>query len=363
MKYPIADTHAMKVRQAVLMVGGKGTRLLPLTERRPKPILSVADRPCIWYLARSMARAGIEEIVLACGYRPGEMEALGNGEDLGVKITYTYEDSPMGTGGALKLLEDRLDDVFVAANGDVFADVDIRGQIADHLSSGADVTMSVRYVEDPSQFGIALLDDDRFVQRFMEKPKPEEAYSHWINSGVYVVDRGVLGMIPPGEYYDFSKDLFPRLIGHGGGIRGFPMEGIWMDVGRPHDLMEANLAAAQREKSGTTPDGCVLRGRHYVSPDCSVSSSELDESAVSEGCDVSDSRLSRTLLLRDCKVDGAEISHSILGEGCVVSKGARITDSVLADFTVVGPGETITGDRIVRCMRSDYNSVLEKKRG
>ena len=130
----------MKVRQAVVMVGGQGTRLRPLTENRPKPVLPVAGKPCIWYLLRSMADAGIEEIFLACGYRPEMIsEALGDGSDLGVRLVYSYEKSPMGTGGALKLLESRLDPVFLAANGDVFADIDITGQIGRHFSSGADV--------------------------------------------------------------------------------------------------------------------------------------------------------------------------------------------------------------------------------
>ena len=119
----------MKVRQAVVMVGGMGTRLRPLTENRPKPMLPVADRPCIWYLMRSLARAGIEEVILACGYKPGMMEALGDGSDLGIKIFYSYEDEPLGTAGAIKNVEGRLDDVFVAANGDVFADIDVREEI------------------------------------------------------------------------------------------------------------------------------------------------------------------------------------------------------------------------------------------
>ena len=150
---------ARKVRQAVLMVGGKGTRLLPLTENKPKPMLSVADRPCIWYLIRSMARAGIEEVILGCGYKPGMMEALGDGSDLGVSIVYSYEDEPRGTAGAMKIVQNRLDDTFVAANGDVFADLDVAGEIERHIEMGAAVTDLLTPVDNQCEYGIAHVDD------------------------------------------------------------------------------------------------------------------------------------------------------------------------------------------------------------
>ena len=125
---------AKKVTKALIMVGGKGTRLLPLTGTKPKPILEVADKPCMWYLLRSLAKAGIEEVILGCGYRSEAMkDAIGDGSDLGMKITYSYEDEPLGTSGAMKLAEDQLDDTFVACNGDVFADIDLAAEIEEHF--------------------------------------------------------------------------------------------------------------------------------------------------------------------------------------------------------------------------------------
>ena len=132
------------------MVGGKGTRLMPLTETKPKPILSVVDKPCIWYLIRSLARAGIEEVILACGYKPGMMEELGDGSDLGIRIRYAYEDEPMGTAGAMKLLEDQLDDTFVASNGDVFADIDVAEEIGVHQDTDAKITIALTPVTTPA---------------------------------------------------------------------------------------------------------------------------------------------------------------------------------------------------------------------
>lgn len=187
------------VKQAVIMVGGKGTRLLPLTKNKPKPILSVDDKPCLWYLMRSFASAGIEEIILACGYRSQQLvDAIGDGSDLGIRVRYSFEDEPLGTAGAMKMVEDSLDEVFVAANGDVFADIDVIGQIEAHTSSGAAITISLIPVENPCEFGTALVEEDGRISRFIDKPRPEEVLSNLINAGVYVVNRDVLRYVPAG---------------------------------------------------------------------------------------------------------------------------------------------------------------------
>lgn len=339
-----------KVRQAVVMVGGKGTRLLPLTETHPKIILPVADRPCLWYLLRSLANAGIEEVILACGYKSEQMvAAIGDGTDLGLKIVYSYEDEPMGTGGAMKLVEDRLDEVFVAANGDVFASIDVASEIREHLDSGASVTIALTPVENPCEFGIARVGDDGRITEFKEKPRPEEAFSNLINAGVYVIDRSVLEHVPEGSFYDFSKDLVPLLMERGHRIQGFGISGIWMDVGRPRDLVNANLAIAQAEHAGSGDSAVdsVRNGTLYMGDGASVVGSDVNDAVVSNGSKVTGSRLDRVLVMPGCTVDGATVENSILGYGCTVSKGATVRNSVLGDGTVVGPGETVDEDRQV----------------
>lgn len=339
----------MKVRQAVVMVGGKGTRLMPLTETKPKPILSVVDKPCIWYLVRSLARAGIEEVILACGYKPGAMEELGDGSDLGIKIRYSYEDEPMGTAGAMKLLEDQLDDVFVASNGDVFADIDVAEEIRMHQETGADITIALTPVENPCEFGIARVDDQGRISEFKEKPKPEEVFSNLINAGVYVMRKDVLSRVPPGKFFDFSKDLVPIIMSEGGRIQGYNLSGIWMDVGRPHDLLGANLAIAAREHSDrqwSSEDACI-RGDFYMGPGSKVGNSELISSVVLAGSTVENSRLDHVLVMRNCTVEGATIMNTILGDGCIIKTGAKISNAVLRDDTVVEAGESIDGGRIV----------------
>lgn len=342
--------RGMKVRQAVVMVGGMGTRLRPLTENKPKPMLSVADKPCIWYLMRSLARAGVEEVILACGYKPGMMESLGDGSDLGIKIIYSYEDEPLGTAGAIKNVEFRLDETFVAANGDIFADIDVGKEIETHFENNASVTLALTPVENPCEFGIARLDDSGRILEFKEKPKSEEVFSNLINAGIYIVQKSVLSKVPEGKFYDFSKDLIPVLMGEGKVIQSYILNGTWMDVGRPHELLEANLEVAQREyglKCWDTAVECCVKGGFYVGPGASIVNSTASKTIVSKGSSVKDSNLDRVLLLNDCKVDGAKIKNSILGDGCIVGKGSEISNAVLADNTVVKEGEKIEGDRIV----------------
>ena len=332
------------------MVGGMGTRLRPLTENKPKPMLSVADKPCIWYLIRSLARAGIEEVILACGYKPGMMESLGDGSDLGTKIVYSYEKEPLGTAGAIRNVLPRLDEVFVAANGDVFADIDVKKEIEEHFASKATVTIALTPVENPCEFGIARVDDEGRILEFKEKPKPEEVFSNLINAGIYVVDRSCIDLVPENSFYDFSKDLVKVLMERGDRIQSYRLNGVWMDVGRPHDLLEANLAVADREyrlKQYDSAVECCTKGEFYLGPGSSAGNSTAVKTVISKGSKVTDSNLNRVLILKDCVVEGARITNSILGDGCRVRRGAEITNAVLADNTVVGEGERIDGDRVV----------------
>ena len=335
-----------EVRQAVIMVGGKGTRLLPLTLTRPKPAMPVLDKPFLKYLIESMADAGIEEVFLACGYKSDVLaHAIGDGSDMGVRIIYSDEDTPLGTGGAIKRLEDRLDPVFLAANGDTLTSVDIAAQIREHFESGAAVTDSLSEVDDPSQAGVVRIDGDGRILEFQDKPKREEACSNLVNSGVYVVDKKVLGYIPKDTFYDFSKDLFPLLIEKGERLQGHMAKGIWVDIGRPHDLIRMNLVMADRLYRGhdwsDSAEDSVLDGTVYLGDGTVVRSSKVSESVISKGCDVRSSYLSGTFVMGACRIDGARVENSILGEGCVLKKGCLVVDSVLKDGTVVDENRKI----------------------
>ncbi len=337
-----------KISQAVIMVGGKGTRLYPLTETKPKPILPVADWPCICYLIRSLAEAGIDRVIMACGYRSQQLvEALGDGSDFGIEITYSYEDEPLGTGGAMKLVEDMLDDVFVAANGDVFADIDVKTIIDEHFRVNASMTLALTPVENPCEFGIVLVDDDGQILKFKEKPKPEEAFSNLINAGVYVIDKSVLKFVPNKTFFDFSKDLVPKVMDDGGRIQGYVLHGTWMDVGRPRDLLRSNLHIASEDNgTGKVKDSSV-EGTYYIGSGAEVYDSTIRDSVISKDSKISGSNIRNSLVMSSCKVTGATIRNSILGDGCIVCEGAEIIDSVLADGTEVPPNGRINERREV----------------
>lgn len=341
-----------KIRQAVIMVGGKGTRLRPLTETRPKPVLPVLDKPCLMYLIESMVNAGIDDVILACGYKSEKLVAeIGNGKELGISISYSYEDEPLGTAGAIKLIEDRLDDTFIAANGDVFADIDVAKEIDIHRRTEATVTLALTPVDNPCEFGIARIEDDGRISEFREKPRPEEVFSNLINAGVYVVEKRVMSEVPDGKAFDFSKELIPLLMGRGERIQSYRLEGSWRDVGRPSDLFGANRDMALKrygnhEWSGERFLGSEIKRPFYAGEGVIMKESQADSSVILKESKILHSNLKDTLVMWNCNIDSSEISGSILGEGCMIGEGSVIIDSVLGDRTSVKPNSKIIGNVI-----------------
>lgn len=334
----------------MILVGGKGTRLRPLTDDCPKPILPVLDKPCLEYFIDSIAEAGITDVILACGYKSEKMAvALGDGSKQGISITYAYEDHPMGTGGAVKLLEDRLDDIFVVVNGDVFIDLDLEKEIEEHYSKKADVTIALTTVENPCEYGIARQDDDGRIMEFKEKPKPEEVFSNLINAGVYIVNKEVLRYIPEGVMYDFSKELFPLIMSKGYRIQGHSLNGHWRDVGRPSDLIDANLEMADRLYRGHDWSDQVtssnIIGEFYAGEGTAIKGSKLDRSIIHKNCEIIDSDIKNSLVLPDCNINSAILIGTVLGKHCSIGAGSKVVDSVLADGTIVGKNQVVRNAR------------------
>jgi mannose-1-phosphate guanylyltransferase len=342
------------VRQAVIMAGGEGTRLRPLTNTRPKPLLPVLGRPCIEYTIRSMVRAGVEEIILALGYRSQDIRAaLGDGKDLGVELAYSYEDMPMGTAGAVKLLQDRLDDTFLVGSGDTLTDADLTGLIKFHIDSKAEATMSLTEVAQPQQFGIVGTDASGRITRFKEKPGPEEVFSNVINAGTYVLQRDVLDLVPTGQKWDFSKNLYMDMLAQGRGLYASTLNGYWKDIGRPADLLEANIRMAEKTGEPTYVKGAVTEGNIVVEGVRGAAASIIGPSFIGKGsglgigsmvcssCLGAKTKLAAgvwvegSLLLDDCKVGkGTKLYNTILGQGCSIGPGLTIRDSVLGDGVV-----------------------------
>ncbi len=340
-----------RVKQAVVLAGGEGTRLRPLTNARPKPLLPVLGRPCVEYVLRSLASAGIEEVFLTCSYRSNDMvAALGEGREFGIDLIYAFEEQPAGTAGAVKLLEDRLDPTFVVASGDVLADVDIGTIIEFHRRKGAAVTIALTEVERPQEFGIVGLDETGRIVRFKEKPALHEVFSNLINAGIYVLERETVAHVPFGEKFDFSKNLFPKLLEAGKPLFGTRIAGLWKDVGRSSDLLEANLRMAERKGEAMSvpgaevvgrisgrdfsAEGALIKGPAYIGEGTRLEKgSVVASSVIGPGSVVGkDAEVVDSLLMDRCSLGiGCSVRGSVLGEGCGIGPGVRVVDSVLGD--------------------------------
>lgn len=328
------------VRQAVVLAGGKGTRLRPLTDNRAKPLLPILGKPCIEYALRSLVEAGIEEIFVACGYRANDLVSSLTELDLGgTKLVFAFEDEPAGTAGAVKLLEARLEGTFVVASGDVLADVNMGDLITYHRSKGAFGTMALTTAERPEEFGIVGLDQNGRIERFKEKPAREEVFSNLINAGIYVLEPDSLNCIPEGEMYDFSKNLFPKLLDMGKPLFGAPIQGMWKDIGRPSALIEANIQMASRRGvyppiEGIEPPAHVGRETE-LGKGVRIRNSVIG-SSVRTGPSV---RVIDSLVMDGCHIGaGCVIRGSVLGTECVVGEGARLINVVLGDGAQISPG-------------------------
>lgn len=314
----------------VIMAGGRGTRLQPLTDHRPKPMVPLLGRPVIDYVKEAMLDAGVSELVVTTGYRGEDLAAhvmTWSQEDVNARVN--RESTPMGTAGSVRLLAEELTSTFFVGSGDGVSTLDLGALLDHHRATGAALTIGLVEVDDPSSFGIVGLGETNdaevdgnlrrgFVRRFAEKPAPEEAFSRLINAGVYILEPEALAMVPAGAKYDFSRDLFPAMLDAGLPVAGLMLEGLWFDIGEPHHLLDAQAA--------------LLGGQEAF----------LHEGAsVAEGAFVASS-----LLMNDARVaSGATVQSSILGVGAIVEEGANVAYSVVGDGGLVKAGEHLVNER------------------
>ena len=227
--------------QALILAGGEGTRLRPLTTTIPKPVVPLAGQPFISFMIEWLRRHGVDDVILGCGFMAdGVREVLGDGESLGIRLRYIEEPEPLGTGGALKFAEELLDERFFMLNGDVLTDIDLTQELAQHEQTGALATLALYPVDDPSAYGLVRRNRDMSVKQFLEKPSPEEIDTNLINAGAYILERDVLDvMAPAGTSISIERDVFPKLVGNG--LYGYESHGYWMDIGTPQRYLQATF--------------------------------------------------------------------------------------------------------------------------
>jgi len=227
--------------KAIILVGGEGTRLRPLTYDIPKSMVPVLNRPFLEHTIAYLKKFGVKDVILALSYLPGSIrDYFGDGSNLGVQLTYSVESSPLGTAGAVKNAERYLESTFVVLNGDIFTGLDIADMLAFHRHNGAKATIALTWVDNPCAFGVVETDGDGRVQCFIEKPSPDRVTTNWINAGIYILETEVLEHVPAGSHYMFEKGLFPLLLELGDPVYGYPFSGYWLDMGTPEKYLCLN---------------------------------------------------------------------------------------------------------------------------
>ena len=338
--------------KAVVLVGGEGTRLRPLTLTTPKPLLPIANQPHIERQLAWLASHGVDQVVLSMGYLPDAFHAhFGHdvaGHDVFGDITleYAVEDEPLGTAGAIRFAADGVRERFIVCNGDVLTGLDLGAMVRFHDERGAEATISLAQVDDPSAFGVVPTNSDGGVIAFVEKPPPGKAPSNWINAGTYILEPSFLDRIPPRLNVSVERETFPRMLADPGLLYGYQSDDYWLDIGTPEKYLEAH--------------GDVLAGRVGLPP--AVDATEMRPGVWVQGkveIGASAQIEAPALLGRSVHIEeGAHVRASVLGDGVYVERNAEVIDAVLHQgvhvskassvrHSVLGPGAVLDSEAAV----------------
>ncbi|MDQ4041220.1 MAG: NDP-sugar synthase [Actinomycetota bacterium] len=312
--------------QAVILVGGEGTRLRPLTASVPKPVVPLVDRPFLAYMLEWLRSHGVEDVVLSMGYLSTAVRnVLGDGSAWGLRLRYVEEPDPRGTAGALKYAEPLLEERFFMLNGDVLTDIDLGAQLAQHEATGAKGTLALVPVDDPSAYGLVRLQEDGAVREFVEKPPADQIDTNLISAGAYVLERSVLDLIEPDRNVSIEREIWPALVGDG--LYGFPArDAYWLDIGTPETYLRGTFDLLQGKVRGDVVQ------------------------AIGEGCAIAtDARVgSLAVLGPNVTVEsGARIDRAVVLAGSHVGPGADLSDCIVAPGARIGAGTVVSGGAVV----------------
>jgi mannose-1-phosphate guanylyltransferase len=334
--------------QAVILVGGEGTRLRPLTSTVPKPVVPLVDRPFIAFMLEWLREHGIEDVIMSCGFLATSVRnVLGDGTRFGIRLRFVEEPDPRGTAGALKYAESMLDERFLMLNGDVLTDIDLTAQIAQHERTGARATLALVPVEDPTAYGLVHLAEDRSVSDFVEKPSSDQIDTNMISAGAYVLERDVLELVPAQRNVSIEREVWPLLIGNG--LYGFPSRSYWLDIGTPDrylkgtfDIIEGNVQTAVQERMG---DGYLA-----LAPDAEVKGRVVPPAVLEHGVRVAAGAHVGSLAVLGQGVSigaGTRVERAVILSGTEIGAGCTLRDCIVAGGCHVGEGTQITGGAVL----------------
>jgi mannose-1-phosphate guanylyltransferase/phosphomannomutase len=320
--------------KAVIMAGGEGTRLRPLTSNQPKPMLPMANRPMMEHVIRLLRQHGFTDIVVTVAFMANAIRAyFGDGSELGVRMVYATEESPLGTAGSVLNARDELDERFLVISGDVLTDFDLSAIVAFHEAKGALATIALQSVENPVEFGIVITDANGAVERFLEKPTWGQVFSDTINTGIYVLEPEIFEFIPEHQVVDFSGDVFPAALEGGRPIFGFVADGYWEDVGTTEAYLKAHRDIMD-ERVSVEIDGFELRPGVWLGKGSTIdpSAKVSGPAIIGDNCSVGPSVVlgPYTTLGANVRIaDGAELEHATVNDNCYLGAGVRVEGAIV----------------------------------
>lgn len=339
--------------QAVILAGGKGTRLRPLTVYTPKPIVPLVNRPFLLYQIEILRRAGITDITLSLSYQPDKIELLlGNGSDFGVDLRFITEPNPLGTGGAYRFAADEIRETTVVLNGDILTDINISAVLDRHIATSSEATLVLAPVEDPSRYGLVETGGNGEILRFLEKPKPEdlnELSVNTINAGIYVLEPTILDLIKKGENHSFEYEVFPKILEEKKPFFAYIMTGeYWRDIGTPasyleahHDFLDGSIKGFEIDRSGTSDiaTAAVVDSASVIGAGCVIKpNAQIKNSVIGPGVHIEEKAvIENSVVWAHTRIAaGAEITDAIIGRSCHIGRNAIVTNgTVLGDKTAL----------------------------
>lgn len=361
--------------KAIILVGGQGARLLPITSKTPKAMVPILNRPFLEYLILYLKKHGISEIILALGHLPGPIQQkLGDGSRLGVHLIYSIEPSAMGTAGAIKYAEKYLDqEPFFVLNGDTITCIDLDSMLGQHYKIRPRVTIALTPVDDPSEYGVVELDDRSMVQHFIEKPARETVTTNMINAGIYIVEPEVLNYVPASTFCMIEKYVFPKLLHDGKPMLGYPSAAYWIDIGTPKKYLQAqyDLLSISKEKiiieGKNRVDIQVKQGSLLVGNGCVIAKNTeiVGPSVLGDGCRIDRSvRIDKAILWSNNSVgENTCIKASVIASNCMIGKNCYIGEgTIIGENVRMGSGcETTPGTRIWPDLTFQSGEILTGK--
>jgi len=319
--------------KAVILSGGFGTRMRPLTYTTPKPLLPILNKPLIRHIVDQLPEE-VDEVILAANYKIDMLREYFEEADIDKKVRVVDEPKPLGTGGAVKNVEEYLDDTFFVINSDIISSIDLKEYLEFYRSKNGVGAISAWDVENPEEFGIFELNDNHRILRFQEKPEPWEAFSNTINAGHYILEPEVLNLIPPGEKVSMEDEIFPLLVEDG--LFGYEFDGYWVDCGRPSSFFKA------------TEELLKHRGEENLVGDRSFVQGKVENySVIGIDCTIGDSVISNSILFDGVEIDdGCVIENSIIGYDVIIEDDVKVVDSIISDNVYLEEGKEFIEKKI-----------------